>query len=91
MSLLLSQGGSRNKTLPLGPNKSISPRKRFVLELYMTRTPVKLIAEMTGYSIPRVYGILKEPECETLRQQIMRGYDIDFESLRKTSVHSMRR
>lgn len=67
----------------------IAHRKRFVLELHLTRVPVWRIAEMTGYSISRVYGILNEPEVASLRQQILEGYDLEFGTLHQKAIDTL--
>lgn len=56
-------------------------RWRYVLELHLAGTKVAEISELTGYAPPTIYRILNEDDIVILKQQIMRHYDSEFETL----------
>ena len=69
-------------------NGTVIPRHRMVLELHMAGHSINetvgdkpSICELSGYTVPSVYRILASKEVNGLRQQIMRVYDQEFESI----------
>lgn len=76
-----------------GKNKrraSVSHRWRYVLELHLCGKRVHEIAELSGYSVNTIYGILRDEAVLSLRQQLMQQFDSEFEALYPKVIDSIR-
>lgn len=69
---------------------SVSHRWRYVLELHLCGKRVHEISELSGYSVNTIYGILRDEDVISLRQQLMQQFDSEFEALYPKVIDSIR-
>jgi hypothetical protein len=79
--LLSSQAEAPQQKVTRRTYSKVRPRHRYVLELHLAGKKVKEIQNLTGYANSTIYNILASPEVASLRQQIMKVYDLEFEAL----------
>ena len=92
-SLLLSKQPDRyqaNRRVTRAETDPVTHKHQYVLALHLAgRKPHEIQLE-TGYSIPRIYSILKEPNVVALRQQLLSSVSDEFEALFSKAVDVIR-
>lgn len=93
MSTMLMSGSNQLKFHRRKKKNDVVPipsRWRYVLELHLSGRSVSEIEEITGYASPTIYKIISDPKMVAEKQQIMRYYDSEFESLYHKVIDSVR-
>lgn len=93
-SLLVAQQtppGGYGRKLKKSDHRPISHRWFEVLSLHLSGKKVSEIKDATGYSEAMIYRILAHEDTLTIRQQLLKHYDSEFEALFPKVVDSIRK
>jgi hypothetical protein len=92
-SVLTSQTSDRyngRRHLKLTDKTPIPLKYHKVLALHLSGKKVVDIAAETGYKLPSIYAILKDPRVVEIRQQLMNVTQTEFEALYGRVVDTLR-
>lgn len=68
----------------------LSMRHRFVLELHLAGYSIEEISDLSNYSKPAIYRILKRDDVQSLKQQFMSYVDEEFSNLYPSIVNELK-